>query len=237
MSSFTNPTASSSSSSSAVPPSQTTSVPMSIDTSIASLSRQADGNTNQTPTPQPPTMQNVQELLKSIDVQSSVLTIMKRILPSHMIVDQTALDLVTDCMLEFASAVSFEAVGAAGQESRKTIIGKDFETAVRVLGFEEYAEPISEYDNKRERHIIKDKCVNCSGKYEQVGNHHSSSSSNNNMHANKKPNKKRSHSRKIKGEVTINAATAPDTSTGATGVEEVAPDSTKSSSKHNNIII
>ena len=110
--------------------------------------------------------EKVVALVKSLEIQQAVTNIMKRILPSHMAIDPAAAELVTDCMLEFASSMSFEALGVAGQEGRAAVVGKDFETAVRLLGFEDYADPISEYELKRQRHILLSSCTQCNGKIE-----------------------------------------------------------------------
>ncbi len=110
-------------------------------------------------------LSQVDHYIEAMDVKDAVLKIMKRIVPPTVSIDLDARDLVLDCMLEFASSLSNEAVIAAAQKGERVVEGKHFEHAVTVLGYEDYVKPITTFNMKRQEHINKG-CKSCGGKLE-----------------------------------------------------------------------
>jgi hypothetical protein len=110
-------------------------------------------------------LSQVDYFVEQLDVKETVLKIMQRVIPPNVAIDPAARDLVFNCMLEFASSLSNEAVVFSAQMGQRTIVGKHFEHAVSVLGYEDYNKPIATFNVKREEHITKG-CTTCGGKLE-----------------------------------------------------------------------
>jgi hypothetical protein len=107
--------------------------------------------------------ENFESLLSSSDIKYTVTSIMRRVIPNTLSIETRARDVVLDCMLEFASSLSYEAVVRAGQKGDKMVRADHFIHAVRVLGYEDYVEPITVFNKKRLDHVLSG-CEICGGK-------------------------------------------------------------------------
>lgn len=71
--------------------------------------------------------------------------IMKAGMPASAKISKDAKETVQECVSEFISFITAEANDKCVQEKRKTINGEDLIWAMRNLGFDNYAEPLSVY--------------------------------------------------------------------------------------------
>ncbi|SBT77339.1 CCAAT-box DNA binding protein subunit B, putative [Plasmodium ovale] len=79
---------------------------------------------------------------------ANISRIMKRILPASAKVAKESKDIIRECVTEFIQFLTSEASDRCLRERRKTISGEDILFSMEKLGFNDYAEPLSEYLNK-----------------------------------------------------------------------------------------
>ncbi|PKA58952.1 Nuclear transcription factor Y subunit B [Apostasia shenzhenica] len=71
--------------------------------------------------------------------------IMRKAIPENGKIAREAKEFVQECVTEFISFITSEAVDKCQKEERKTITGDDLVWALSSLGFEEYVEPLKLY--------------------------------------------------------------------------------------------
>lgn len=76
---------------------------------------------------------------------ANVARVMKRSLPQQAKLSKEAKECVQECVSEFISFVTSQAIDKSALEKRKTLNGEDVLWAMHTLGFEHYAETLRIY--------------------------------------------------------------------------------------------
>ncbi|KAG9150415.1 hypothetical protein Leryth_014581 [Lithospermum erythrorhizon] len=79
---------------------------------------------------------------------ANVTRIMKKALPAHAKMSKEAKETVQECVSEFVSYITVEAIDKCQKEKKKTIQGDDLLVAMATLGFEDYANHLKVYLDK-----------------------------------------------------------------------------------------
>lgn len=87
---------------------------------------------------------------------------MKRALPENAKLSKESKVAVQECLSEFISFVTSEACERCSKERRKTINGEDLISALEILGFDKYCEPMRLYlkkfrDYAKQTEILRDR--------------------------------------------------------------------------------
>lgn len=98
---------------------------------------------------------------KSPPLTDHVRKIVQRALPNVSEIEDATINLITQCMMELASSLAFEAISVACSEGRTRIEGADLLDALRGYGFENYIKPMDMYLDAY--HIHADTCLACKG--------------------------------------------------------------------------
>ncbi|KAL2339362.1 hypothetical protein Fmac_007302 [Flemingia macrophylla] len=76
---------------------------------------------------------------------ANVIRIMRRILPAHAKISDSAKEMIQECVTEYISFITAEANERCQKEQRKTVTAEDVLWAMEKLGFEDYAHPLAIY--------------------------------------------------------------------------------------------
>uniref|UniRef100_A0A0K8TR36 Putative nuclear transcription factor y subunit beta-like protein n=1 Tax=Tabanus bromius TaxID=304241 RepID=A0A0K8TR36_TABBR len=96
----------------------------------------------------------------------NIVKIMKKAIPENGKIAKDARECIQECVSEFISFITSEAIDRSHEENRKTVNGDDILHAMNVLGFENYIEPLSLYlykyreSTKSDRNLIYQNDVN-----------------------------------------------------------------------------
>jgi histone H3/H4 len=88
----------------------------------------------------------------NITMMSTVERIMKRILPSSIVIDNQALQTIANCSLEFMSSLACEALTNSKLEGKSISTGNDVLYSLRSLGYEDYVAPMNTFLLKHGMH-------------------------------------------------------------------------------------
>ncbi|EDV99397.1 GH13827 [Drosophila grimshawi] len=92
----------------------------------------------------------------------NIIKIMKVPVPQNGKIAKDARECIQECVSEFISFISSEAIERSVAENRKTVNGDDLLVAFNNLGFDNYVEPLSIYlqkyreSNKSDRNLFLD---------------------------------------------------------------------------------
>ncbi|XP_030381207.1 nuclear transcription factor Y subunit beta [Scaptodrosophila lebanonensis] len=92
----------------------------------------------------------------------NIIKIMKVPVPQNGKIAKDARECIQECVSEFISFISSEAIERSVAENRKTVNGDDLLVAFSNLGFDNYVEPLSIYlqkyreSNKSDRNLFMD---------------------------------------------------------------------------------
>lgn len=78
----------------------------------------------------------------------NIIKIMKMPVPSNGKIAKDARECIQECVSEFISFITSEAIERSISENRKTVNGDDLLYAFATLGFDNYVEPLSVYLHK-----------------------------------------------------------------------------------------
>lgn len=90
-----------------------------------------------------------------------VRNIVQRALPNVSEIEDGTINLITQCLMELASSLSYESISIATSEGRTRVEGADLLDALRGYGFENYIKPMDMFMDAY--HIHADTCQICKG--------------------------------------------------------------------------
>jgi len=87
----------------------------------------------------------------------NIIKIMKTAVPDNGKIAKDARECIQECVSEFISFITSEAIDRSHSENRKTVNGDDLIYAFSTLGFENYVEPLTLYLHKHRETIKPDR--------------------------------------------------------------------------------